>query len=168
MDYKAIESLLEMYHLGETSLEEEAYLIDQFEHSEVQEKYPQEAAIFRYFAIKRAEALEADVFEKMALNDVIVPADLKVPDRFSFRTISRIAAVVFLLMLSGLFVYHLAVQKPIQAEVYNDSIEEPEKAYEEAKQAMLMISTLMNAGLEETQKIASFHEAEEKIKQPKL
>ena len=48
-----------------------------------------------------------------------------------------------------------------------DTYEDPERAYEEAKQALLLVSSLMNEGTQHLTKLEEFDEAQQTVKAQK-
>jgi hypothetical protein len=131
MELKKIESLLEKYNEGETTLQEEIQLRDYFTQQEsVPEEWVVYCQLFQYYAQAQKETLTSQNKEKS----------------FSTKTLLLVAAgaaLVFSLQLSGVFEASLA---PINEEA-------AKLAFQEFQNQMKTVSTHLNKGAE---KVAYF------------
>ena len=126
MELKKIESLLEKYNEGETTLQEEIQLRDYFTQQEsVPEEWVVYRQLFQYYAQAQKETLTSQNKEKS----------------FSTKTLLLVAAgaaLVFSLQLSGVFETSLA---PINEEA-------AKLAFQEFQNQMKTVSTHLNKGAE--------------------
>ena len=153
--------LLEKYWKGETTLEEEAQLRRYFRESDPPAPLRPVAALFQHYEARPGlgkdfdERLEAQLGESKTAP--MWPALLK------------IAAVVAVFLAGALWLKHsYLVDTPVAAPVAvvaSDTYEDPEQAYEEAKQALLLVSSLMNEGTAHLTKLEEFDQAQETVKE---
>ena len=154
MELKQIESLLEKYWEGETSISEENLLKDFFANCPVPPHLQKAAAVFAYYNEQQKIALKDAEFE----NDINV---LLEPGNSSGFSWARIAAAVLLVCASAFIIYKMnptVTDKETIVESTN-TYEDPEKAFEETKKALLLISAKLNAPEKYTSEFAKINEA---------
>ena len=158
---KMAKVLIDKYWKGTSSVKEEKWLKARCTHQG--DKTP-EAIYFRYLQKKSAETLEDPEFELSILN-TIQGAEVRQSRRFSWMH-WRVAAAVMLLIIGsitfkvGWISDNLQPDEVISADTYQD----PEKALEETKKALLFISTQLNKGSAYTAEFSKFNESQEKLK----
>jgi hypothetical protein len=145
-----IKLLLEKYFLAETTLEEEKVLADYFRAGEVGAELAQYAAFFEYIDEEKQVSPGED-FEERILERVGLAAPVR-RLRFGYA-----AAAAVLLCVSSLFlVVRLSRERvdkaPTAAIAIKDTYDDPEKALEAVRRALLVASTHMNEGKNITQK----------------
>ena len=161
MDSKQpIEELLNKYWNCETSLEEEQQLKEYFSQEDIPDALREAAPLFRYFNEQRATTLQDDSFDKKVITRMRRNPNTKVR-RLVYNTM-RIAAGIVVVMAAVWFVHSelSTTESPQVVDTYND----PQKAFEETKKALLMISKSFGAVEEQAKKINLFNEAQEQIK----
>jgi hypothetical protein len=139
MEYAEIKKLLNKYLEGETSLEEEALLHEQFHRTDLPGDDPELKEMFRYFLEARQEtAPQFNITDE--LNALIANAHEK-ETRHRFRPLyAWIASAAAILLISlGIFQY---LNKP--EPTVKDTFKDPHLAYLETKRALLLISNTMN------------------------
>jgi hypothetical protein len=157
MDSKKIEELLQKYWDCETSLEEEQQLREYFHQQNVPEQWKETAALFHYFEQQKSKAVN-EQFEKTVLGQIKKPQG-KVTNLV--QTSLRIAAGVAVLVAAIFFVrQELKKDEPVAME---DTFDDPQKALEETKKALLMISKGFGRGEQQAKKINMLNEAKDKI-----
>lgn len=170
MDLQTINELLEKYWNAETSPEEEEILKKYFSENEVPEHLRGVAALFRqYHTDRQFQVLDAD-FETEILEKISRAAIRKRKARFDWQPLLRIAAVLIIFLVTALLLQqHLSPPATDQAvaEITEDTYEDPQLAYEQTKQALLLVSSLMNEGTQHIEKLETFSEAQEIIKSEK-
>ena len=161
MESQRIDEWLEKYWKGETSLEEEAQLRRYFQEQEPPAHLRSVAALFQHY--DAPPALDAGFDERLKPH---LREEKAVP---MWPNLLKIAAVVALFLLGALWVKHayLDAPAPTPVAVAPDTYEDPERAYEEAKQALLLVSSLMNEGTQHLTKLEEFDEAQQTIKSQK-
>jgi len=153
MEPKKIERLLEKYWEGETSSSEEKLLKDFFAKGTVPTHLQKAASVFAYFEEQQKIELKDTAFDRD-----VTELLLEKPAGFSWL---RIAAAV-LLICASIFVIYKMNPKIVEEEAIVENaidFEDPEKAYEETKKALLMISAKLNAPQEYTSELSKINEA---------
>lgn len=139
MEYAEIKKLLKKYLEGETSLEEEALLREQFNQTDLPGDDPELKEMFRYFVDARQEtAPQFNITDE--LNTLIQNAQEKQTLRRLNPLYAWIGSAAAVLLISlGIFQY---LNKP-EPKV-KDTFKDPRLAYLETKRALLLISNTMN------------------------
>jgi len=164
MELTDIEKLLEKYWKGETSVDEEHRLQNYFSQEQVPRHLKAVAPLFQKFAMDRNTQTLEDDFDDMLLSQLEKPKK-----SISLNTWLGIAAAFLLLFFSAILVNEvLPVQDAPQANTTQsaekDTYEDPRLAYEQTKEALLLISTMMNKGTQQVEKLEKFHEAQITVK----
>lgn len=134
MDYPPrIRTLLDLYWKAETSIEEERELRNYFllhpEHSDGHTAY------FTFLSNESEIEMQAP------------PEAIMRPVVRRWRAVAGMAAAILILIVAGIVIQH-NVQPPAngpEVVASEDSYENPEEAYEQARQALLMVSQKLNA-----------------------
>jgi hypothetical protein len=167
MELQKIEQLLDKYWDGDTSLEEEQVLQNFFTEEEVPEHLQGVATLFRKFKTDRQFKTLDDDFDETVIHTIEKSASA-----WSFRKLLRIAAAVTLLLLSVFLIKDYtsgqAEESAEASEKIENTSEDPKLAYEQTKQALLLISSMMNEGTQHMEKLENFSEAQEKVKENTL
>lgn len=169
MDSKQIEALLAKYWECETTLKEEQDLREFFAGDQVPEELVQYKVLFTYFNDEKSIGLGAD-FDKKVLDKVKNTAEPKKKGKVVklFYEISRVAAVILVLVVAGYFVKQEYVDKKDQVDTAlteMDTFDDPKKAFEETKKALQLISANFKKGKKQASKVSAFSEAKEKAKE---
>ncbi len=155
MDYNQLETLIKKYWDCETSLEEEERLREWFRTHEVPERFRETAKLFSYFDEQKQKAT-GEHFDKQLVKKLNAPKGKTVS---LLQTSLRIAAGIAVVAAAIFFVQQEIQDKPDMA-----AIEDPQKAFEETKKALMMISKGFNSAEEQAKKINVLNEAEDKVK----
>jgi hypothetical protein len=159
MDSKQLEELLHKYWECETSLEEEQQLRDYFCKSNVPEQWKETAVLFHYFEAQKQKLVNTG-FEEAVIHKIKNPKQGKV---ISLVQISlRIAAGVAVL-LAAVFFVRQEIRKNNTDMAFEDTYDDPQKALEETKKALMMISKGFGKAEAQAKKINMLNEAQEKI-----
>lgn len=159
MDYNQLEALIKKYWDCETSLEEEERLREWFRTHEVPERFKETASLFSYFDEQKQKAT-GDKFDKQITKKLAGSAKGKTVGLW--QTGLRIAAGIAVVAAAIFFMRDEIQDKPEIA-----VIEDPQKAFEETKKALMMISKGFSSAEEQAKKINVLNEAEDKIKDKK-
>lgn len=166
MELQKIEQLLEKYWDGDTTLEEEQVLQRFFTEEKIPDHLQGVATLFQKFNTDRQFNTLDDHFDGALIHKIE-----KSSSGWSFRSLLRIAAAVTLLLLSVFLIKDYTDKTGETAEVTKsteNSFEDPKLAYEQTKQALLLISSMMNEGTQHIEKLENFSEAQEKVKENTL
>jgi hypothetical protein len=139
MDYNEIKELLNKYLEGETSLEEEALLREQFNKSGFPVDDPELKEMFHYFAKARQETTpQFNITDE--LNTLIENAGEK-ETRHRFRPLYAWIGSAAAVLIISLGIFH-SLNKP--EPTIKDTFKDPKLAYLETKRALMLISNTMN------------------------
>ncbi len=156
-DNNEIDRLLEKYWNCETTVEEENQLQDHFTTESRQEA----AALFQYFRNQRSTALSDPTFDTKVMSKAKHPSGRVITLLYNSMRIA--AGVVVLVLAVWLVRLELRESSPTgTADTYND----PDRAFEETKRALMMISRSFNTAEKHAKKINLFNEAQEEIRSP--
>lgn len=142
-----IQELLKKYWQAETTIEEERELGQYFvlhpEHRDGQAAY--------FLLLKEQREVEMPG-RHSSIKGIMRP---------TFRRTLSIAAAVLVLVVAGILIQR-QVQPPVQQEPIVETVEDPREAYEQARQALLLVSAKLNntqdRALEKMQKARPYTE----------
>jgi len=168
MDSNKIEQLLAKYWESETSLEEEKELREFFNGPNVPDHLKQNVPLFKFFKEEKKSGKLDPVFDQQVL-DKIESLDNQKPKKgkvvVMYKQYLQVAAAVLVLVVAGYFIKEEYYEKEKEVQPYiSDTFEDPQKAFEETKKALQMISANFKKGRQEAKKISVFSEAQEKAK----
>ena len=129
---KSTQELLEKYWAAETTPEEEAQLRTAFENSD-DNVY---AGYFQFLQAESAKEMRTQV------------APVKHAARFNLRRTLSIAAAVVVLITAGFLIQRSMISDLHNTTANTDSYTDPRQAYEETKQALLLVSQKLNTSRE--------------------
>jgi hypothetical protein len=155
MDLKRIELLLQRFYSGESTIEEEKELKDFFTTNDVPRHMWAEQELFTYYHVGGKDEKPDKELEKKIIN-VIKGAEQEGAKRFAKRKkilymVSSAAAVAAILIVS----YFAFIFNPSMQDTYDN----PEIAYLQAKETLLFVSSKLNKGTEDLQSLSKFDKA---------
>jgi len=151
MNFKEIEVLLEKFYEGCTTPTEERQLRDFFTREAVPPHLSVHADLFRYYEEAEKEELPDPEFESRFLAAIDETPSIPIYSRRrQFFFLSGIAAAV--LLLAGML---YTFRNDVFLRSSKNSTE-TEIAYQQAKNALAMVSANFNAGLDQAQKLGNF------------
>ena len=165
MEYKGIKALLEKYWNCETSLEEEAQLRKYFSGDEIHEDLKEFAPLFQYFK-SEGEVRISEGFEKKFIGKVKVRK--QAGKRRYLNIYYKVAAAVILILFVITVHQRFIAVKEKATTIVQDTFEDPEKALEETKKALLLVSEKWNKGKTNIIKLSEFNKAEKVIRNENL
>ncbi|MFA5972910.1 MAG: hypothetical protein WC780_11205 [Lentimicrobiaceae bacterium] len=158
MEYQEIENLLNRYLEGETTLEEEIMLKKYFSEPGIPEQQRQMQEMFSYFAEAKQET--APPFNFTQEMNTLIENEWKKESANRFRRVLAWAgsAAAVLVISFGLFQY---LNKP--EPVVKDTFKDPKLAYIETKQALMMVSKVMNRNTANLKYLSKVDESFEQV-----
>ncbi len=164
MELKKIKALLADYYEGKTSREDELMLMNFFRQSEVPPEMEADRLLFISMHEASAEEIPDKQFDEKLFAKIEQHDHSKEPAgiRKIIYTVSGIAAGLLVLVGS----YFLMVEQ-VNEIVYVDdeyTIDETMLAYEEAKNALLMVSRVMNTGTEQLRTLSKITDATQELR----
>ena len=158
MDSKRLEELLQRYWECETSLEEEQELREYFCTEQVPEQWKEASTLFHYFEKQRKQTLTG-TFDESVVTKINAPKGRMMSlVQISLRIAAGVAVV-----LAAVFFVRQEIRKNSNELVLEDTYDDPEKALEETKKALMMISKGFGRAEAQAKKINLINEAQDKI-----
>lgn len=154
---KELKALLDKYWNGKSDIDEEKALKQFLSDRDASP----DTDFFRYLNESSNERIQDTDFDRKVLSEIGL---LKKPRGRNFLMNWRVAAVVALLLAASVVFKFGMLERQANEETLADTYEDPEKAFEETKKALLFISSKLNEGSEYTQEIGKFSESQEKLK----
>lgn len=158
MDLKKIRALLEKYYNGESTLQEEGLLRNYFLNKPVDQEFAADKDIFLYqdqetqynedipdISDELWHELQNNPTHKTKSNNKI---------RYSYL---RIAASVIIILGSFFLIKNQVFNKNNEIQ-FSDSYDNPELAYQQAKETLLYVSAMLNNGTEHLESIKKIDE----------
>jgi len=169
MDFDNIERLLAKYWECETSLEEEAALREFFNGPDVPDHLASYKPLFKYYEEEKKDGKLDDLFDQQVLEKISEVKNEAKPKKGKvvkmFYDISRVAAVILVVVVAGYFIKQEYSEKEEEMKPYlTDTFDDPQAAFEETKRALQMISANFKRGREEARKVSVFNDAQQKAK----
>ena len=162
MNLKEIEVLLKKFYDGESSLEEERCLRQYFNQETIPGYLMSHRQQFLYYQLA-GEIIPPNLKSEAGLFQLIEKQKdhrKNINKRRIYYLVSGIAAS--LLIFIGVYFQYIANDKKSEYEIEN-TYEDPEKAYAEAKKALLLVSEKFNAGVQDFNKFSTFSQYQELI-----
>ena len=151
MNFKVIEELLEKFYEGSTTPAEERQLRDFFSREAVPPHLSVHADLFRYYEEAGKDELPDSEFESRFLAAIDeTPSILMYSRRRQFFFLSGIAAAVLLL---AVIVFTFRNDVFLRS---SKNSTDTEIAYQQAKNALTLVSANFNTGLDQAQKLGNF------------
>ena len=157
MKTKEIKQLLQLYFNGESSLEDEKILEDYFQSDNIAEEVQEYAEFFGGISeltnVVDDSSIEEDIMDYILENE----HQEKTKYRWLWKTVTGIAASVIVIL--GGFLLYQQQQKP-----YEDTFDDPEKAYAYAEQTLQYVSGKYNKGLAQLSNFEKINNASKPLK----
>ncbi|NUY81986.1 hypothetical protein HUK80_13865 [Flavobacterium sp. MAH-1] len=147
MESHNIETLIEKYFDGETSLAEETQLQEYFSSSDVAQHLEQYRPMFGYFAKEREQRFDGTL-------------PLQPRKRKTVAWLS-VAASVAVLLGVGTFAYNNLQNQTTPGEL--GTYDDPEKAFAETQKALDMLAAHVNTGVESVEYINEYEESKDLV-----
>ena len=163
MDSKKAEALLKKYWEDNASLDEEKELKTHFLH--LTESADPDHAYFNYLNEKSAENPLGDAFDEEILRQIEPGKRIGKQKNNKLKYFYMAASLALVISLSIIFKNEINKQsQPIQvAEI--DTYDDPEKAFEETKRALQLISSKLNQSAEYASEFSKFEKSQNTLKQ---
>lgn len=165
MDYNQIKVLLEKYWNCETTLEEESLLREYLSGTDIPEDLKEISPLFQYYKSQNGLKV-SEGFEKKVLRE-IESNEKKAKQRYFHIYYKVAAAAILILFFVTIHQRFIAVREKATVMV-QDTFEDPQKALEETKKALLLVSEKWNQGKNNIVRLSEFNKAEKKIRNENL
>ena len=156
MDLK-LEKLLDKYIEGSSTDEEEAVLREQLKKPGLADDLKPLADLFAFYESEKSAAPLDALFDRQLLKRIEKTEN---PARLGllWKMAGIAAAILMIVSLS----YVAFNEEPLPA-VAEDTYTDPKKAFEETKKALMMLSSRLNEGTRQVEKLETFQEVQEEI-----
>lgn len=164
MELTNIRELVEKYWNGDTTLEEEELLRDYLANEEVPADLKKDAALFRYYQAQTTFRKLDDQFDEKITRHI---QRKQAPKWWiTYRPMLRVAAAVVMVIVATVLIKTEWLDTPPESAQVSveDTYEDPRLAYEQTKEALLLVSSLMNEGAQHMEQLETFSEAQETVK----
>lgn len=160
MNFRIIEKILEKYFNGETSLQEEEQLRAFFGKEDIPPHLISLKNMFVFFDKEVGEEIPDDTFEKKIMDQIEEEKiiSIKRKRRSIIYLVSGIAASI--LIIVTLFIHFNTFTRKI-----NDTFNDPQMAYNEAKRIMMFVSEKLNKGTQPLEQMSKIDEGISNLKE---
>ncbi len=156
-----IEKLLSLYWENETSLQEEEQLRSFFNQKQVPDHLKKYQSLFVYQALEKQKGVSEN-FENAVLERIRQYEEPMKPSMVStFSNGWMKYAAIFILGFAMFLGYQSWKGNQVTQIALEDTEPTPEEALEEARKALLLVSSHLNKGEEQVTKLATFNEIQE-------
>jgi len=154
---KEINNILNRFWEGQTTLDEERQLRSYFSSENVAEKHSIYKPLFDYYQEEGAGSLDFDPFERIGKEEVRSVAFAKANKRrLPLLQWAIAAGVAALVMLGSTYLI-----SPSEKEL--GTYDDPQIAYQEAREALMLVSSKMEVGRRNAREMTSLNKQTEKI-----
>ncbi len=163
MDLKRIKVLLEKYYSGESTLDEENILREYFNSKDVDSELMADKDVFLYQMQENAKSDEIPDISDQIWDNIKDSDSKKVhilkPKSYLFL---RIAASI-VVVLGSYFLLKNDIFNKGQEIQFTDTYENPELAYQQAKETLMYVSAMLNNGTDHLEPIHKVNEGTEQL-----
>ncbi len=163
MDSKKAKALIEKYWEGKTDQIEEEELKKHF--TQMGEEGTMEVEYFRFLKKKSAQNPLGDQFDRELFSQIEAQNKASEVKSIALKYWYIAASIVLIISVSIIFknrVYQ--VEQPAEI-TQADTFEDPERAFEETKKALLFLSSKLNQSSEYTAQFSKFEQSQVHVKQ---
>lgn len=163
MDSKKAEALLKKYWDGKTDLKEEAALKKHFSTSETNGDIS--AGHFKYLNEKSTQNPLGNSFDEEIVNLISNEKNKSKQKHITIKYWYVAASLILIISVSIIFKENIfTIKSPVEV-VEVDTFEDPEKAFEETKKALMLISAKLNQSSDYATQFSKFEQSQKKLKQ---
>lgn len=166
MDYNRIRSLLHKYWNCETTLQEEEELRSFFSTRNVPDDLKPYSSLFQYFLYEN-EAQVSDGFDEKILMRIGKGKE-KSQKQVFLSIFYKVAAAVILILFTVTVHQKFIKVREKATTLVQDTFDDPEKALEQTKKALLLVSEKWNKGKANVGRLSEFNKAEKIIRNENL
>ncbi len=164
MDLKKIKALLEKYYKGESTSDDEKILIEYFNQDDISDELLADRDIFSYNRDEKKNLedmpdMSAEIWDSLQKSSKNEISKEKKLIYWAFR----IAAGIVILIASFVIIKSQLQENQNGEYQFADTYENPEEAYEQAKQTLLYVSAMLNNGTEHLEPINKINESTQKL-----
>lgn len=154
MELYKVETVLEKYFEGETSIAEEKELQDYFATQQVAPHLEKYAALFNHFAVAKEQQFE----QEMPLFEI-----QKEEIRNKKRNLGLLSIAASVVVLMGIGTYVFYHSEPANNSKDLGTYDDPEVAFKETQKALSLLSKNVNVGIESVKYVEEYQIAKNKV-----
>ncbi|TDE07755.1 hypothetical protein [Flavobacterium sandaracinum] len=154
MELYKVETVLERYFEGETSIAEERELQDYFATQQVAPHLEKYAALFNHFAVAKEQQFE----QEMPLFEI-----QKEESGIKKRNLGWLSIAASVVVLMGIGTYVFYHSEPVNNSKDLGTYDDPEVAFKETQKALSLLSKNVNVGIESVKYVEEYQIAKNKV-----
>ncbi|MDA3952407.1 MAG: hypothetical protein PF485_02100 [Bacteroidales bacterium] len=154
MDQKKVRALLEKFYNGETTLNEEKILREYFSNELIDSKFVADKDVFLYQVQENENLKSIPDMSNEIWNNLNNNKDHKIKTNNNLTYFYLRIAASIIILIGSFFLLKNQVFNKQQNIQFTDSYDNPEIAYQQAKEALLYVSAVLNTGAEHLEPIA--------------
>lgn len=164
METRQIRHLLEKYFEGNTSLEEERILALYFHGDQIAEEFARERLLFRELHDMKQE-MNPDLQFTDLIDKAIKGQSMKSRRHILPAYFIRIAAgfLVLVALSVAFWLFRGTQDVPTTTPALADTYTDPQKAYEETKRALMLVSARLNQGKSQLSHLSHFNQGMQQL-----
>ncbi|NOQ27813.1 MAG: hypothetical protein GQ564_20825 [Bacteroidales bacterium] len=163
MDLKKIRALLEKFYNGESTLDEEKILREYFSNELIDSEFVADKDIFLYQTHENENLKDIPDISNEIWNSLSNTNDYKNKTNNNLTYFYLRIAASILILIGSFFLLKNEVFNKQQDIQFADTYDKPEEAYQEAKEALLYISQVLNTGTEHLEPIAKMDKGTQEL-----
>ncbi|HAF31238.1 MAG TPA: hypothetical protein DCG75_19540 [Bacteroidales bacterium] len=164
MDLKKIKTLLENYYNGDTTKEEEIILREYLSNENIDNELIADKDIFLFqihqnMELNNTPDISEEIWNSLNRNNTGAKKENK---NFGYIYLKIAASIIIL--VGSYFILKTQVFNPEQETYFTDTYDNPEIAYQQAKETLLYVSALLNNGTSHLEPIQKINESTQNLK----
>ena len=163
MNLKKIRALLEKFYNGESTLNEEKILREFFSNEPVDSEFIADKDIFLYQVRENEDLIRIPDISNEIWNSLSNADDYKIKANNSLSYIYLRIAASIIILIGSFFLLKNQVFNKKQDIQFADTFDNPEIAYQQAKEALLYVSEVLNTGAEHLDPIAKMDKGTQEL-----
>ena len=154
MELYNVETLLEKYFEGETTVNDDKELQDYFASPEVAPHLQQYASLFNHFAVAKVQQFKQEI----PVFDIH-----KVENKYKKRNLAWISIAASVVVLMGIGTYVFYDRETVTKSKGLGTYDDPELAFKATQKALSLLSNNVNVGIESVKYIKEYQIAKNKV-----
>lgn len=163
MDLKKIRTLLEKFYNGESTLDEEKVLREYFSNELIDSEFVADKDIFLYQTHENENLKDIPDISSEIWNSLSNTDDYKTKTNNNLTYFYLRIAASIIILIGSFFLLKNQVFNKQQDIQFADTYDNPEEAYEQAKEALLYVSQVLNTGAGHLEPIAKMDKGTQEL-----
>lgn len=163
MDLKKIRTLLEKFYNGESTLNEEKILREYFSNELIDSEFVADKDIFLYQTYENENLKGIPDISNEIWNSLSNTDDYKIKTNNNLTYFYLRIAASIIILIGSFFLLKNQVFNKKQDIQFADTFDNPEIAYQQAKEALLYVSEVLNTGAKHLDPIAKMDKGTQKL-----